>query len=91
MVFGMFIRIGKVMKMKNPSSVRRASVFCVGMIKRGSDLSASPRGEMELAPFPPGGEVVKASAGHNPQPFWISIPKNCCKIRKATVKHQIIF
>jgi excinuclease ABC subunit A len=38
-----------------------------------------------------GGEVVKASAGHNPQPFWISIPKSCCKIREQSYKRQNIF
>jgi hypothetical protein len=27
-------------------------------------------------------EVVKASAGHYPQPFWISVVKNWCKIRR---------
>jgi hypothetical protein len=38
---------------------------------------------MELAPFPPAlvlqssaGQVVKASSGHHPLPFWIRIVKN---------------
>jgi hypothetical protein len=31
-------------------------------------------------------EVVKASTGHNPQPFLISYPKNCCKGNGNRVK-----
>lgn len=52
--------------------------------KLDSDLSAHVSAWMELAPFPAwAGEVVKASAGHYPQPFWISIVKNWRKIRDA--------
>ena len=49
---------------------------------------------MELAPFPDytSGEVVKASSGHYPLPFLISIClKNWCKVMATSFKVPNIF
>lgn len=69
------------------------SALCVHRFRKlYSDLSAHVSAWMELAPFffvilslskDIKKEVVKASAGHYPQPFWISIVKNWRKIRDA--------
>lgn len=61
-------------------------------VKLGSDLSAFCRNRRwNWHLFHRSGEVVKASSGHNPKPFWIRIPKNCYKIRCTKGYHPKIF